>query len=77
MNDNSISLHLSRDEALVLLEWVATLENRPAESLFDDAEQKVLWVVEGQLESALVEVLSIDYHLLITEAKHRIMQSND
>jgi hypothetical protein len=46
MSDSEVLLRLSKAEAIVLLEWLASLD-----SLHPPSEEKVLWKVEGQLES--------------------------
>jgi hypothetical protein len=75
-NDNYLSLRLTRAEALVLFEWLTgsdTVKNMP----FDDpAEQHVLWRIEGQLESTLIEPLGTDYKLAVKAAREEIRRSN-
>ena len=69
-----VSLSLSSDAALVFFEWLASLQDRDhASSLWDDAEQLVLWNLEGQLESLLTAVVMPDYREQIATAKRNIM----
>lgn len=67
----TFSLALTHDEALVLYEWLASLDDKPHASP-DDAEQTILWRLEGQLESQLPEVLMPDYAQRLAEAKQRL-----
>ena len=48
-------LELTSDEALVLFEWLARLDDRDALPTEDPAEEQVLWSLHGQLEKALTE----------------------
>lgn len=66
-----INVSLTRDQALVLFEWLAR-EDEKGIRIEHPAEQAVLWIVEGQLESALVEVLQSDYAELVAAARERI-----
>ena len=69
----NISLILTKDEALVLFEFLARLNQVEDPDIFEDqAEQKIFWNLEAQLENQLVEPFSSDYINLITEARNRI-----
>ncbi len=67
----SVSIELSADEALVLFEWLAGLE--AAKVAIGDAEQRVLWRIEGVLEKSLVEPFAKDYAELVEQARKRIL----
>lgn len=69
-----ITVDFTPNEALVLFEWIASLEQRTPESLLDNAEQKVLWTLEGKLESSLVEVFSSNYAELVLLAKRHVIE---
>lgn len=66
-----MNLEISEDEALVLFEWLA---RHSAGGLpFDDqAEQRVLWDLETQLESALVAPLRADYAERLAKARANV-----
>lgn len=70
---STISIVLKHDEALVLFEWLTSLEEIHAAGMCDAAEQKVLWQVEGQLESMLPDVLLNDYKDRVAAAKRRLL----
>ncbi len=69
-------IELSRDEALVLFDW---LSERTAEKagLVDAAELRVLWVIENHLESQLVEPFLPNYVELLKAAKSRLVPRDD
>jgi hypothetical protein len=68
----AVTLSLSNDEALVLFEWI-TRFNSDAKSAFEDqAEQRVLWDLEAQLESVLTEPLSATYRESLALARARV-----
>jgi hypothetical protein len=73
MSDDTITVRLSRAEALVLFEWLAGLEANSPQPTVDEAEQRVLWSVEGQLERTLVEVVSPNYSEAVANTKRRIL----
>ena len=79
MNTQSkpVQIQLNNDEALVLFEWLAKLDEKGGDTAIDQAEQQVLWKLEGQLESILNEVISVDYLQRVTEAKKIILGDND
>ncbi len=69
MAEQTISLRLSRNEALVFFEWLASLEQRGLTDSIEEAEWRVIWSLEGQIESTLVEVLAHNYNELLEKAK--------
>lgn len=72
MNNDNVTVFLTRSEALVFFEWLAALGETEEQRLADDAEQAVLWKIEGQLESAMPEVLAPNYQMLLKNAKRDI-----
>jgi len=75
MIQDAIVLHVTRSEALVLFEWLASFNQDRASAVVGESEQKVLWSLEGQIESLLVEVLASNYAESLAEAKARVMGS--
>lgn len=73
MSDNAVTMTLPKAEALVLFEWIAGLDER-GDQIDDDVAKKVLWVLEGQLESALVEPLQPNYLEVIAEARRKVLE---
>jgi hypothetical protein len=73
--DRTVYLRLTRAEALVLFEWLARVDaakNLPVE---DPAEEQVLWRLEGQLESALLEPLGPNYKEAVEAARKEVRGS--
>jgi hypothetical protein len=49
--NNDITIKFSKDEALVLFEFLSRFNAEDRKDSFQDqAEEKILWVIEGQLE---------------------------
>lgn len=70
-----MKLELTDDQALVLFEWLARLDERDALPVDDPAEEQVLWVLHGQLEKALSEPFLPNYHELVEQARARVKAS--
>jgi hypothetical protein len=72
-----ITVQLTRDQALVLFDWLArtTSSGMPA-PLVDQAEQRALWDLESVLESLLSEPSQADYVQRIATARDRV-RDND
>ncbi len=72
MTEKIINIEFTRDEALVLFEWLAHFDEAKSIPVQDHAEQKVLWNLEGKLEKALVEIVKPEYKELVAKAKERL-----
>jgi hypothetical protein len=61
-SENKISLNLTREEAIVLFEFVTSLNKREDLSLFQDqSEERVFWDIEASLESVMDEIFDKNY----------------
>ncbi len=68
-----INLEITKDESLVLFEFLSRFNQVEYKEIFEDqAEQKTLWILEGQLEKQLVEPFKPDYKDIISEARKQI-----
>jgi hypothetical protein len=68
-----INLNLTKNEALVLFDFLARFNQKEHNDIFQDqAEQKMLWLLEGQLEKQLTEPFSPDYKDIIKAARDKI-----
>jgi len=67
----AVSIELSGDEALVLFEWLAGLA--AAKVAIEEAEQRVLWRIEGVLDKSLAQPFARDYAELVERARRRIL----
>jgi len=70
MNKELLSINLTKAEALVLFEWLASGER----NLPDAAEEAVLLKIEAQLEPKLVEIVKPNYKELVKAAKKEVEQ---
>ena len=67
-----ITIEISSKEALVLFEFLRRCDDNDAYSFVDQAEQRVLWRIEGILEKQLVEIFSSRYGELLKEARDQV-----
>jgi hypothetical protein len=74
MPDDEICIRFSRAEALVLFEWLARVDDAKAAPIEHPAEQKVLWLLEGQLEKQ-VPVFATNYKQLVEDARTIVDES--
>lgn len=73
-----ISIGLTRDQALVLFDWLARSSDAGEPAAFaDQAEQRALWDVEAMLESVLVEPFRDDYREVLEGARRRLRVANE
>ena len=75
MGDELVSINLTSDEALVLLEWLVRFNNRKDIVFDDQAEQRVLWDLESLLETALAEPFRPEYDQLVADVRERVRDS--
>jgi hypothetical protein len=69
MTPDKISLTLSKQEALVLFEWLAKVEPMGTTVFQHSSEERVLWKLQGQLESTLQEPFAPNYDDLVSQAR--------
>lgn len=72
MSAQNIELRVTGAEALVLFEWLARANEEEA-LVVDDAERHVLWRLESQLETKLVEPFLPEYEQLVNAAKKTVL----
>ena len=73
MSDERVTLTVSRAEALVLFELL-TREEEPPIRCEDEAEEMVLWRIQGQLEKLLTEPFSPVYAELLAAARKTVRE---
>ncbi len=72
-DQQKINLTVTKDEALVLFEFLSRFNQSEHSDIFEDqAEQKILWLLEGQLEKQLVEPFKPDYKDIVREVRNKI-----
>jgi len=67
-------IELTRSEALVLLNFLATTSDEDALPAPDEAERRALWNLDRVLEKALVEPFLPNYPELLEQAKERLKE---
>lgn len=73
MSPSTVTFHLSRDEALVLFEWLSRLTDDDAQApVVHPAEEIALLRVLGRLEKALVEPFDPRYREILAAARARL-----
>lgn len=70
-----VMLELTRKESLVLFEFLRRCDDEGEYAFVDQAEQRVLWDLEGNLERQLVEVFNPCYRELLNAARAEIRDS--
>lgn len=72
VEDEQVELKLTKDEALVLFEFVSRFSDKDKLEIVDQAEQRVLWNVCCLLEKQLPEPFSADYLAIIERARNKV-----
>ncbi|MET4903228.1 MULTISPECIES: hypothetical protein [unclassified Paenarthrobacter] len=67
-----VRIELNEDQALVLFEWLCHLNNGQAPVVSHQAEQRVLWDMQSDLESVLVAPFEANYNELLAQARNRV-----
>ena len=67
-----IMLGLTKQEALVLFEWMAKVEPMGTTVFQHPSEERVLWKLQGQLESTLQEPFAPNYAEIVAEARKAV-----
>ncbi|MBW3518754.1 hypothetical protein [Flavobacterium sp. NKUCC04_CG] len=69
----NIAITLSEYEALVFLEWLHNFNEEEHPTLFQDqAEQRVLWDMEAELEKVVSITFDGNYQEILSKARQRI-----
>ena len=73
MNKKSINIDLTKDEAIVLFEFIGRFNEIENNSNFEDqSEQRVLWNIECILEKKLSEPFRKDYSNIVKLARKNV-----
>lgn len=73
-DQSSLSITLTRDEALVLLEMLGDFRDEPVVTVKDQAKRRALLNLTCLLEKAVPEVFSPNYGELVEIAKRNLSQ---
>lgn len=74
---SGMTLFLTGDEALVLLDWLKRMEHDEGLPMEHAAEGHVVYKVEGHLERVLVEPFHPDYGSIISAARRRVASDEE
>lgn len=72
VTQDSVSITLTKDEALVLLELVDDFRDEPSLAVRDQAERHALWNLACLLQKAVPEVFSPNYKELVEIARKNL-----
>lgn len=71
--NNQMNIVLTKNEALVLFEFLSRFNESDKKELFEDqAEERVLWDIEALLERQLTEPFRTDYSEIIKQAREQV-----
>jgi len=77
METKGTTINLTKDQSLVLFELLSRLNVQYNSPVFEDqAEQVVLWEIEGQLQKLLVEPFMPGYKDMLAGARERLRQKD-
>ena len=73
MNKEKINIELSKDEAIVLFEWISSVDFDSFKGIFtDNSERKVLFDILSSLEDVMNEPFLENYKELLKESRNRL-----
>lgn len=75
--DDEICIRLTKEEAIVLFEFVSRFSEDRKLTIEDQAEERVLWDLCCTLESNLVEPLTPEYAQVLAQARNRIRDTKE
>ena len=68
-----MNIKLTKNEALVLFEFLSRFNEAEQNEIFEDkAEEKILWLINAQLEKQLVEPFMPNYRDILDKARKEI-----
>jgi hypothetical protein len=74
MAADTIAIELSKDDALVLLEFSTRFTNEKALTVKDPGDRAALWHLCAALEKALAEPFANNYEDILAAARARLAQ---
>ena len=67
MSKKQIEITLDKNQAIVLLDWIASLSDNNVKN--DSAEQMIFWDIECQLEEQLTAPFKTNYLEIVKQAR--------
>lgn len=78
MTKEKINIELSKEEAIVLFEFLGKFNENDEISRFEDqAEQRVLWDIGCILEKELSEPFQADYQKIVKKARDKVRDEKE
>ena len=71
MKEN-VQIKLSKDEAIVLFEFLSRFSDDETLKVADQSEERVLWNIHCDLEKILVEPFSENYKEILKKAREKV-----
>ncbi len=69
---SEVEIKLTKDEALVLFDFVSRFSNDDKLSIQDQSEERALWNLTCVLEKQLVEPFSTEWDKIVEAARNRL-----
>ncbi len=73
MGTSDVLLSLTREQALVLFEWLTREDEAEKIPIAHPSEQRVLWDLQAMLEKSLAEPFASNYDEILAAARARLM----
>jgi len=71
--NDKISFILSREEAIVLFDWLSRFNEMGKSEMFhDQSEERVLWDMESLLERTITEAFYSNYSEILSKAREKV-----
>lgn len=78
MNAKKVNIELTKEEAIVLFEFLGRFnENDDFNRFEDQSEQRVLWDIECILEKELSEPFRTDYQEIVKKAREKVRDEKE
>lgn len=72
-NENKIVVELTKEEAIVLLDWLSRFNESENRDFFQDqAEERVLWDMEASIEKVIGETFDNNYAEILSKAREKV-----
>jgi DNA primase len=71
--ENKVVLELTKEESIVLLDWLSRINEGENADLFQDqAEERVLWDMEASIEKVISETFESNYAEILSRAREKV-----
>ena len=70
--EDAVTLSLSKNQALVLFEWLTNLDDKDDSDYSHPSEERVVWELQSQLEKILTEPFDAEYPALLSAARAKV-----